>query len=131
MLQAELKIQLYIIYLLQDEQIVDGRSYSDYTQNNFDCGRYKLFEDLDQKEEENNEDVETLQLREFSRRRRQTDEIDDDFVFYFSGDDKDSFFCGATIITDRSVTIFLCLETLEKKVQLCVTQTSKKWRARR
>ena len=71
---------------VQEEQTVDGKSYSDHTQKNFDCGRYKLFDD------------ETLN----SRKRRQADELlDDDFVFYFSGDSSESVNCGGTIINDR------------------------------
>jgi len=41
-----------------------------------------------------------------SRKRRQADELlDDDFVFYFSGDSSvsESYFCGGTIINDRWV----------------------------
>lgn len=92
-------------HLFQDEQIVDGKSYSDHNQNNFDCGRYKLLKDLNGGVEENNEEPETLNLRneEIFRKRRQTDESEEDFVFYFSGDktDSEAYFCGGTIINDR------------------------------
>ena len=33
--------------------------------------------------------------------RQNNNEIDDDFVFYFTLENKDDYFCGATIINDR------------------------------
>ena len=33
--------------------------------------------------------------------RQDTNEIDDDFVFYFTLENKEDYFCGATIINDR------------------------------
>ena len=32
----------------KEEQTVDDTSYTDYTRSNFDCGRFKLLEDLDE-----------------------------------------------------------------------------------
>ena len=37
---------LLTYFSLQEEQIASGKSYSDFSQSNFDCGRYKLLADI-------------------------------------------------------------------------------------
>ena len=50
--KSNIKLQIKSLIIPQEEQTVGDISYTDYTRNNFDCGRFKLLEDLD-------EDVET------------------------------------------------------------------------
>ena len=94
-------------------------SYSDYKKDNFDCGRFKLLTEIngeqntgdtnsqpmkDEIPEEDptfiEEDILDLRQDNKERQKRQT-EIDDDFVFYFTLENKGDYFCGATIINDR------------------------------
>ena len=93
-------------------------SYSDYKKDNFDCGRFKLLTEINGEEntwdtdsqatkdevdptyEEFEEDILDLRQDNKERQKRQT-EIDDDFVFYFTLENKGDYFCGATIINDR------------------------------
>ena len=91
-------------------------SYSDYKKENFDCGRFKLLTEINGEENTvetdsqpmkddipNNEDDPTN--KDFEETildlRQDNNEIDDDFVFYFTLENKENFFCGATIINDR------------------------------
>ena len=41
--QVNMQVSLrhYVMVIQQDEQVVDGKSYTDYTQDNFDCGRFE------------------------------------------------------------------------------------------
>ena len=90
-------------------------SYSDYKKDNFDCGRFKLLTEINGKEnsgdtnsqpmkdeipKENKEDI-TIVEEDILGLRQNNNEIDDDFVFYFTLENKDDYFCGATIINDR------------------------------
>ena len=104
---------LLTYFSVQEEQISSGKSYSDFSQSNFDCGRYKLLADINGNvntdpvsnqdsidenvqefiEEEDEEDA-VLELRE-------DNPVDDDFVFYFTNENKGDYFCGATQINDR------------------------------
>ena len=98
----------------------DGKSYTDFTKDNFECGRYKRLTEInpegfevttpnpcgDDAEtfDETNTDVPNEPL---------TDDVDsDDFdlrqididdIFLSSDGNKEDFFCGATMITDRWV----------------------------
>ena len=87
-------------------QEVGDLSYSDYTKDNFDCGRGKLLCEINGEEcgakagaKEQDQGMEGAE-----RARRQTEaeaeEEEEYSLFRFSADDK-SFFCGATIINDR------------------------------
>ena len=37
----QVSLRHYVMVIQQDEQVVDGKSYTDYTQDNFDCGRFE------------------------------------------------------------------------------------------
>ena len=103
--------------LTQDEQTVGSKSYSDYKKDNFDCGRFKLLTEINGEElsddntesqpkeddifENYDEDPTLKEEEDVLGLRQDTNEIDDDFVFYFTLENKDDFFCGATIINDR------------------------------
>ena len=105
--------------LTQDEQTVGSKSYSDYKKDNFDCGRFKLLTEIngeelsdDNTEEPKEDDILTENFDEdptlkeeedILGLRQDTNEIDDDFVFYFTLENKDDYFCGATIINDRRI----------------------------
>ena len=80
---------------LQEEQRIGDKSYSDYKSNNFDCGRFKLISDIN-----GDEPHETLPLS-IHRDKRNVFEISDDFVFYFTLEDQEGYYCGATMINDR------------------------------
>ena len=97
-----------------EEQTVGSKSYTDYKKDNFDCGRFKLLTEINgeepsedtesqpKKETENVEEDPTINEEEDPLGLRQdTNEIDDDFVFYFTLENKNDYFCGATIINDR------------------------------
>jgi len=100
-----------------EEQTVGSKSYSDYKKDNFDCGRFKLLTEINGEElsedtesqpqeddipTENFEEDPTINEEEdLLGLRQDTNEIDDDFVFYFTLENKDDYFCGATIINDR------------------------------
>ena len=101
----------------QEEQTVGSMSYSDYKKDNFDCGRFKLLTEINGEENtgdtdsqpmkdeiptENEVDPTIKDIEEDILDLRQDDnEIDDDFVFYFTLENKEDYFCGATIINDR------------------------------
>ena len=92
-------------------------SYSDYKKDNFDCGRFKLLTEING--EENTGDTDSQPMKDeiptenevdptikdieedILDLRQDNNEIDDDFVFYFTLENKDDYFCGATIINDR------------------------------
>jgi len=101
-----------------DEQTVGSKSYSDYKKDNFDCGRFKLLTEINGEElsddntesqpkeddiptENFDEDPSLKEEEDILGLRQDTNEIDDDFVFYFTLENKDDYFCGATIINDR------------------------------
>jgi len=100
-----------------EEQTVGSMSYSDYKKDNFDCGRFKLLTEINGEENtgdterqpmkdeiptENEVDPTIKDIEEDILDLRQDDnEIDDDFVFYFTLENKEDYFCGATIINDR------------------------------
>ena len=50
---------------------------------------------------ENVEDDSTIKEEDLLGLRQDTNQLDDDFVFYFNLDNKEDYFCGATIINDR------------------------------
>ena len=94
--------------------MVNGLSYSDYTKDNFDCGRFKSLSEINGdipisttepetgsmeiKEDEPKVPSDIVELRDFQ-----------DVVFSFNSngncggvsDGRPNFFCGATVITDR------------------------------
>ena len=86
-------------------QEVGDLSYSDYTKDNFDCGRGELLceingEECGAKAGAKEEDQE-MEGSERARRQTEAEEEEEEYsLFRFSADDK-SFFCGATIINDR------------------------------
>ena len=92
-------------------------SYSDYKRDNFDCGRFKLFTEINGEQNTGNKDSQPMKDKTPTENevdptikdieedildlRQDNNEIDDDFVFYFTVENKDGAFCGATIINDR------------------------------
>ena len=102
------------ILYAQEEQTVGSKSYTDYKKDNFDCGRFKLLTEINGEEESQNQpkkddipddelEIEDVDIEEdtLDTLDLRTNEIGDDFVFYFTLENKDDFFCGATIINDR------------------------------
>ena len=100
-------------------KVVNGKTYTDYKDDNFECGKYKLLceingedcsisNDATEDVEDNNvienetEDNE-LELRRESRQAPEEEEEveEDDRFFLFSGSDGSENFCGATIVSDR------------------------------
>ena len=99
-------------FSLQEEQISSGKSYSDFSQSNFDCGRYKLLADINGNVNTDpvpNKDNIDDNVQEFIEEEevdavlelREDNTVDEDFVFYFTNENKADFFCGATQINDR------------------------------
>ena len=95
----------FIIYnLAKEEQTVGSRSYTDYRQDNFDCGRFgSKKEDISTEDDEDQKVKDLVVLKDNLDLRQDVNEIDDDLVFYFNLEDKKDNFCGATIINDRWV----------------------------
>ena len=88
--------------------MVAGNSYSDYKDDNFDCGRYKRLceitgEECDVETEEADDD-DAVDLRRPSRQAPEEEEDDDRYVlFSFDPTEPDEYFCGATIVSDRFI----------------------------
>ena len=92
----------------KEEQTVGSKSYTDYRQDNFDCGRF-----ASKKDDISTEDIEDKKVKDlvvlkegFEEKdnldlRQDVNKIDDDFVFYFNLENKEDYFCGTTIINDR------------------------------
>ena len=92
-------------------------SYSDYKKDNFDCGRFKLLTEINGEENSGDTNSQPMKLKDEIPKENEEDpiigeedildlrqnnnEIDDDFVFYFTLENKGDYFCGATIINDR------------------------------
>jgi len=87
----------------KEEQVVNGRSYTDFSKSNFDCGRFKKLCEI------NNEDCEAK-----IETKKETENEEPDILFdlrsednsdvFFAADDTkspDDYFCGATMINDR------------------------------
>ena len=94
--------------LFQDEQTVNDMSYSDHRDSNFDCGRQTLLSDVTTPSPPLDIGIDTkvaqlVDPRKVVKTKREADEevADEDLVFSFTTQDKDSFFCGTTIINDR------------------------------
>ena len=86
-------------------QEVGDLSYSDYTKDNFDCGRGKLLCEINGEEcgakAGAKEEDQGMEGSERARRQTEAEAEEEEYsLFRFSADDK-SFFCGATIINDR------------------------------
>jgi len=103
-----------------EEQVRDGKSYTDFTKDNFECGRYKRLTEINPEGfevttpnpcgdftevfDETNTDGPNEPLKDdidsddFDLRQ-----IDIDDIFLSSDGNKEDFFCGATMITDRWV----------------------------
>jgi len=92
----------------KEEQIVDGGSYTDFTRDNFDCGRYKLLSEVNGEdfEAETVKPIQDVPAEPLEEDDISTDDFDirttDDVFLSTDGDPKD-FFCGATMISDRWV----------------------------
>ena len=71
-------------------------SYSDYKKDNFDCGRFEPFRY--KRLTQNNGDTNSEPMKDEKPKRITTNTAD---VFYFTLENKDDFYCGATIINDR------------------------------
>ena len=82
----------------KESQRVDGKSYTDFTMEDFDCGRFKDLTEIDDEDAE--DDISYL----FDLRREEEPldpATDDDLeVFSYSFDDK-NIFCGSTVVNDR------------------------------
>eukprot|EP00092_Neocalanus_flemingeri_P019183 GFUD01020782.1.p1 GENE.GFUD01020782.1~~GFUD01020782.1.p1 ORF type:complete len:726 (+),score=150.54 GFUD01020782.1:33-2210(+) len=99
----------------KEEQVVGGLSYTDFTKQNFDCGRYKPLCEI------NNEDCEEKttskpEITTLKTTKTNTDPIDADIFDLRELDDSDDvffsidpskspedYFCGATMVSDRWV----------------------------
>ena len=106
-----------------EEQVVRGTSYSDYKSDKFKCGDYKLLCEINNEscegkryrvpEEEEEEEEATVTEEEEQINQNVVDNEDyfdsDDFdlrsgdnaAFAFKSEEKDQYYCGATIVTDR------------------------------
>ena len=85
-------------FSLQEEQIASGKSYSDFSQSNFDCGRYKLLADINgnvNTDPVSNQDSIDKNVQEFIEEEdeedavlelREDNPVDEDFVFYFTNE---------------------------------------------
>jgi len=91
-----------------EEQVKDDKSYTDFTKDNFDCGRYKLLTEI------NGEDFEAETVKPIQDTPAEPLEADDfsandidlrktDDVFLSTDGEPKDFFCGATMISDRWV----------------------------
>lgn len=83
--------------------LAEHSAYSDHRKRNFDCGRYKLLNEVnndnDAKEDRNSEiEEKLLEVGKFDE--VENNEIDD-VVFSFKSGNKDENFCGATVINDK------------------------------
>jgi len=103
----------------KEEQVKDGKSYTDFTKDNFECGRYKLLCEINgedcgiEKETPTGEDCEVEILNTSGETPSEPLEEDDfsandidlrtDDVFFSTDGKTEEFFCGATMISDRWV----------------------------
>ena len=88
--------------LTKEEQTVGSKSYTDYRQDNFDCGRFSLKkDDISTEDDEDPQVKDLVVLKDNLDLRQDVNENDEDLVFYFNLDNKEDYFCGATIINDR------------------------------
>jgi len=93
----------------QEEQVKDGKSYTDFTKDNFDCGRFRLLSDIngDDFEAETVKPVEAEQTEPLQEDDLSANDFDlrseDDDVFFSTDGNTTDFFCGATMVTDRWV----------------------------
>ena len=86
----------------KEEQTVGSKSYTDYRQDNFDCGRFaSKKDDIATEDDEDKKVKDLVVLKDNLDLRQDVNEIDDDFVFYFNLENKEDYFCGTTIINDR------------------------------
>jgi len=98
----------------KEEQVIKGDSYSDFTRDSFDCGRFKLLTDVNPEGTDNNA---PLEVKEKTPEEVAEDVInyvdlrndDSDDIFFSSqgvlseSGDKPDIYCGATVISDRWV----------------------------
>jgi len=79
-----------------------GRSYTDFTISNFDCGRYKPLEEINDVTEETEENSVLSDSNDFSADLIEPKGANVEELEVFSlGLDGGEYFCGATIINDR------------------------------
>eukprot|EP00092_Neocalanus_flemingeri_P000634 GFUD01000676.1.p1 GENE.GFUD01000676.1~~GFUD01000676.1.p1 ORF type:complete len:571 (-),score=137.70 GFUD01000676.1:32-1744(-) len=96
----------------KEEQVVGGLSYTDFTRDNFDCGRYKSLCEINNEDceesQESNESTEAPKVR-IEPVTQDTDlfdlrETDEDDAFFSSDKTANNeYFCGATMVSDRWV----------------------------
>ena len=105
---SSLLITRSVVFLLtllriypQETQEKDGKSYTDFTTDNFECGRYKLLSEINQN------DGESVKEEQDSKVNFPIDEIppnvaDDDLDIFSLMDKQDKdIHCGSTIVNDR------------------------------
>jgi len=89
----------------KEEQVKNGRSYTDFTKDNFECGRYKLFSEMNGEDfgTETEKSIQEIPTEPLVDDDSSTDDFDirttDDVFFSSDGDS----FCGGTQISDRWV----------------------------
>ena len=76
----------------------DGKSYTDFTSRDFDCGRYKKLTEINQSEEEESVEEEPA---EDPLNDTQAGGEEDLEVFSLMDEDDEDINCGSTIINDR------------------------------
>jgi serine protease 27 len=79
-----------------EEQMVGGRSYTDFTRDDFDCGRYKSLCDIAGGK------CTSREKKEQTRTKREIDGFWPEYPLV-DPENPDQFYCGATTISDRWV----------------------------
>jgi len=90
----------------KEEQVVGGLSYTDFTRENFDCGRYKPLCEINNETCEKKQEVTTEVTLTVTPETDLFDLRQADADVFFSiepGKNPEDYFCGATVVSDRWV----------------------------